>query len=124
MATLPDHLFVSDCDGCLYRPPNFKTPLRTNYAQHHRQIETVADLKACLRAGDYAWPGGYALFYLTIDGDTLSPASVRREFRNVADSIRNKSADGWRVIAVGTTAELEDDNDNPPICSHTGKPIE
>jgi hypothetical protein len=41
----------------------------------------VSELKSILRAGPYAWPGGYPLYFLTIDGGTLSFAAVQAEVR-------------------------------------------
>lgn len=53
------HFFIDSCQGNLHdtRDPNWaKHPLRKNYARHHREIKTVADFKATLRGGQYAWP--------------------------------------------------------------------
>ena len=79
--TCPNHLFLSDCDGCLYdtRDPEWSKnpPLRANYAIHCGSIKSVADLKATLRAGGFAWPGGYPLYFVTSDGGALSFATVR-----------------------------------------------
>ena len=118
---LPDSMMIGD-DGALYRVGQWDRPIRPNYARHCRSIETVADLKACLRAGDFAWPGGYALYYLTADGAALSPAAVRREFRLIADAIRRDDTrrGGWRVVGMDTVANC----DEPVICDHTGKTIE
>ena len=120
---LPNHMFVSDCDGALHdtRVPNWAaTPIRVNYARHRRTIETVTDLKACLRAGDYAWPGGYQLAYVTSDGALLSPDAVRENLALVIDAIQtNDRSGGWRVI--GMTGEHE--SDEAAYCDHTGREI-
>lgn len=120
---LPNHMFVSDCDGALHdtRVPNWAaTPIRVNYARHHRTVETVADLKACLRAGDYAWPGGYQLAYITADGGLLHPDTVRAELSQIVDAIwTNDRSSGWRI--VGMTGEHE--MDFPAYCYHTGRKI-
>ena len=123
MATtkLPDTLAIGVDDGALYRVGRWDSPIRTNYARHCRNIETVADLKSCLRAGGFAWPGGYALFYLTADGAALSPVAVRREFRTIADAIRTgNTRGGWRVVGLDNVANC----DEPVICEITGETIE
>jgi hypothetical protein len=117
------HLFVG-CEGALYDTRNpawhLEPPLRENYARHHRTIRTVADLKSCLRAGNYAWPGGYALAYLTDDGATLSPAAVRENLETVFQEIRDDYRGcGWRVVACFSTADC----DEPVRCAHTSEYI-
>jgi hypothetical protein len=122
---LPTTLTVGCADGNLYRVPEGyrgEWPLvRENYCRHHREIRTVADLKATLRAGPYAWPGGYALYFVTADGATLSFEAVRQEFRQVAAAVKagDWRCSGWLVIGTGNTAE----DDEEPVCDHTGKPI-
>ncbi len=116
------HFFISETDGALHdtRDANWASnPLRKNYRRSHREIKTVSDLKATLRAGDTAWPGGYPMFFITNDGAALSFESVRKEFRNVIDSIKNQRSDGWRVCAVEINYE-----DANLYCDHSGKRIE
>ena len=80
---------------------------------------TTKDLKSALRAGPYAWPGGYPLFFVTSDGAALSFAAVREQYRSVLHSIRHASNDGWRVVAVEVNYE-----DPALYCDHTGERIE
>lgn len=118
-----EHLFISDGDGALYdtRKPGWHkaTPLRANFKRHHTAIKTVADFKATLRAGQFAWPGGYPLYLLCSDGGTLHFDCARKEARNVIDSIARKSGDGWRVVACDVNYE-----DTDLYCDHCSKPIE
>jgi len=119
------------CEGALYRYDvpaqnasyydllNGEVLLRENYAIHHRDINSVADLKATLRAGPYAWPGGYPLYFITSDGGALSFDSVRAELCQVIYSIRHQIDDGWRV--VGCDANYEDTD---LYCDHSGERIE
>lgn len=119
---LPSHLFISSCDGALHdtRKPNWSaTPLRTNYSRHHREINSVADLKATLRASAVTFPGCYPLYFVTSNGCALSFETVLKEFRLVADSIRTESNDGWRVIGCDVNYE-----DGELYCEHSGKKIE
>ena len=104
-------------EGCLWRATS--GVLRENYCLTHRKISTVADLKATIRAGQYAWPGGYPMFFTTSDGSALSFEAVEQEFSQVVHSIRNRVNDGWRVVACDINYE-----DTNLVCEHTGKPIE
>ena len=76
------------------------------------------DLKNALRAGPYAWPGGYPCYFITSDGAALSFDAVRQEIRQVIWSMRHGVNDGWRVVAVDVNWE-----DPDLTCEHTGKPI-
>ena len=118
---LSDHFI--ECDGALYDTREsewFKRPpLRANYCRTVRNIETVADLKATLRAGASAWPGGYPLFFITSDGAALSFETARAEFRLVADAIRERDSSGWRIVATDINYE-----DSSLICDHSGARIE
>lgn len=104
MSKLPSHLQVFE--GSLYdnRKQGVTEPLRTNYAQSHREIKSVADLKACLRAGPYAWPGGYSIVYYTSDGALLCSDCAKKNFRSVCWSIRNNCSDGWKIVSSGFEA--------------------
>lgn len=118
---LSSHLFVS-CDGSLSdtRKPGWSTrPLRPLYSRHCRKISTGAELRACLRAGEWTWPGGYSGFFVTSDGGTLSFDTVRKELRSIIWSIRHKARDGWRIIGMDTVANCDEE----VFCSHTGKEI-
>lgn len=110
--------YIAD-DGCLYRQGE-PAPVRRNYRYPHATIGSVADLKATLRAGGHAWPGGYPLHFVTADGAALSFDTVRREFRLVVDAVRRRdNAGGWRVI--GCDVNWEDDSLTD---AHTGERIE
>lgn len=116
----PDHLFVAD-DGALYdtRMPEWSSkPLRRNYSSGMRDIASVADFKAALRAGAFTSVGGYPLYFICRDGGVISFETARSEFRNIADSIMNDCHDGWRVTACDINYE-----DNHLHCEHSGKLI-
>lgn len=85
----------------------------------HSIIKTGKDFRETIRAGAYAWPGGYPLFFITSDGAALSFDSAKENARHIIDSIRNKSKDGWRVIGCDVNWE-----DSDLYCDHSGKPIE
>ncbi len=80
---LPSHLFIG-CDGHLYdtRDPNcWDKPIRKGYRYTFREIDSVAKLKAILRNGPYAWPGGYPMAIQLSDGELISFATAEIEFR-------------------------------------------
>lgn len=119
---MQSYLFTSSGDGALYdtRAADWSraAPLRANFNCHHSRIESAADLKATLRAGAYAWPGGYPLYFVTSDGAALSFESVRKELRSVLWSIKNRVSDGWQVVACETNWE-----DSELVCDHSGARI-
>jgi hypothetical protein len=121
---LPAHLFVSDTVGALYDTRilgwHRKPPLRAPYCRTKRKIETPADLKATLRAGAWAWPGGYPMYFVMADGEALSFKAARSELRQLLWAF--KSADRheqWRAIGVEINYE-----DPDLVCAHTGEKIE
>jgi hypothetical protein len=115
---LPPHLFASD-DGALYdtRRPGWsgRPPLRHVWSGHARDIETTAQVKAALRAGEYTDFGGYPLYFVASDGCALSFDAVRDNLASVLDSVRTGSRDGWRVVSVDINYE-----DGDLRCEHTG----
>ncbi len=79
---------------------------------------TTKDLKAQLRSGAFAGPGGYPLYFITDDCAALSFDAVRENLRSVLWSIRNEVNDGWRVIGCAVNWE-----DASLYCEHTGEKI-
>lgn len=120
---LPAHLFASD-DGHLYdtRDPDWskRPPLRSRYKQHFGRGApvTLSDVKAALRAGPYAWPGGYPLYFVTRDGAALSFEAVTEQFLNVAWDFLKDASTGWRIDGLATNEENGD-----LYCDHSGKKI-
>ncbi len=120
---MQDHFFESSVDGHLYDTRNddwsIEPPLRCNYKLTHRKIKSVADFKATLRAGPYAWPGGYQMYMIVSDGAALSFAEAAENVKQIYWSIANQVDDGWRV--VGCDINYEDDD---LYCAHSGDKIE
>lgn len=119
--TLPHHFAVSDFDGALYDTRvegwHKRPPLRPTYSRHCREIESTHDLKAALRAGPYAWPGGYPFYFVTHDGGALSFDSVRSRLREELASVADHDSD--RIAAVEVNWE-----DPDLYCDHSGERIE
>jgi hypothetical protein len=69
---------------------------------------TTLEVKRALKAGPYAWPGGYPLFFVTRDGASLSFDAMRERFKEEAGAV------------YGAQVNWEDD---ALYCDHTGKRI-
>jgi hypothetical protein len=81
---------------------------------------TLAEIKGRLRAGAYAWPGGYPIYFVTSDGAALSFGAVRKEWRNVVSAhLTNDIRSGWHVAACDINYE-----DPNLYCEHTNERIE
>jgi hypothetical protein len=76
----PEHLFLSS-DGDLHdtrKPTWASAPIRTGFARTHRTIRNGRELRATLRAGGHAWPGGYPIVLHTSDGEMVSPVALMK----------------------------------------------
>ncbi len=118
---LPEYLFVSSTDGALFdtRMVDWSHhPIRPVYRQTFSDIRTSLQLRATIRAGGYAWPGGYPLYLITDDCDSLCFACAESEYYQCAYSIRHNMWDGWRIL--GCDINYEDGN---MFCCHCNKQI-
>lgn len=80
----------------------------------------LSQIKSHLRYGQYAWPGGYPMFFICADGGILSFAAVRQEWRQVCRAmIQHDKRSDWYV--VGCDINWEDPHME---CEHTGERIE
>lgn len=89
--------------------------VRNDYARRYATIETGRQLRATLRAGRFAWPGGYPMYFITSDGAALSYSAVRDNFPAVLAAVRSGVGDGWRVVATAINYE-----DPYLLCEHDG----
>lgn len=81
---------------------------------------TLREIKERLRAGAYAWPGGYPIFFVTTDGAPLSFATVKDNWRQIVDAhLRNDRYCGWHIADAQINWE-----DNDLYCDCTGERIE
>lgn len=68
----------------------------------------------------YAWPGGYPLFYLAADAETLCPGCVNGNIRRIVDNIFDDFEDAdWRIVARDVNWE-----DSAMYCGNCGERIE
>jgi hypothetical protein len=81
---------------------------------------TLAQIKARLREGQFVWPGGYPLYFLTADGAALSFKTVRQEWCSVVWAhLHGDRRCGWFIDACDINWEDGDLTDD-----HTGERIE
>lgn len=83
------------------------------------QIETISDFRKAIRAGAWAWPGGYPKFFITSDGGALCFEAAKEQRRCILEAIASDARDGWRVVAVEINWE-----DSELVCDHSGELIE
>ena len=76
-----------------------------------------AALKQALDA--WAWPGGYPVYAVMVDGEALCPRCARENIRLILADTRGKTRDGWHF--AGATINWEDSD---LYCDHCGNPIE
>ncbi len=119
---LSAHLMASEADGGLYDTRSegwSKKPLRPNYCRTFSRINSAAELKATLRNGAHAWPGGYPLYFIAADGEALSFDSVRANLRDVLGAFADPFEKDWRVIGCRVNWE-----DPDLTCAHSGERID
>lgn len=78
------------------------------------KINELRDSKGKLPA--YAWPGGYPIFYVVDDGESLCPECVNDPSNPVHEDAPN---DGWRIVGYDINYE-----DAQLYCAHCNKCIE
>lgn len=82
------------------------------------KIETYEQLLESVRAGKYAWPGGYPVFFVTGDYEPLSYDAVVEELERIRTGFEEGDPE-WTVIGSGINWE-----DAELYCCHTGERIE
>ena len=81
--------------------------IREQYNYHHHSITTPRELASTIRAGEYAWPGGYAVFFIASDGGAICHGCTVAEYSNIVDSIRRDISDGWRIVGAESSSGCE-----------------
>jgi hypothetical protein len=83
-----------------------------------KPAEILRAVKNAIRQ-PYAWPGGYPLYVLMADGESLSVDAARSDWCSIVRATLQGAADGWRAAGVDINWE-----DSEMVCAHTGTPIE
>ncbi len=80
----------------------------------------ASDLKAFIRSGGYAWPGGYPTYLVMGDGDVIDCQAARENDRQILRSLRRRGTDlQWEPYQVFIHWEGA-----PLISAHSGREIE
>ena len=83
------------------------------------RIATLRKVKEAIRNG-YAWPGGYPLYIVMADGEALSIAAAKAEFKLVAHAtLFSCFRASWKAAGVEVNWE-----DTELYCAHTNEKIE
>ena len=120
MSNLPPHLFMSCGDLYDTRAANWSAnPLRKGFSGHGGAIETAAQFKAALRAGEHTDVGGYPLYFVMGDGEPLSFDAARSNLREIFAAFQSgRIRDDWRPVSVEINYEDDDLH-----CAHSGQKI-
>ena len=98
-------LMISDT-GDLINCDNWAV-VREHYQHRNRNITIPRELASTIRAGKYAWPGGYEVFFITSYGGVICHDCTVSKYWNIADSIRRDISDGWRIIGAECSADID-----------------
>jgi hypothetical protein len=79
-----------------------------------------SDFARELKAGCFAWPGGYPKYFVTSDGAALCFPCAKKEGALITSALRdNDTRSGWHVAGVDVNWE-----DSALFCDHCSKRIE
>lgn len=73
------------------------------------------DLRSFIRSNGIAWPGGYPMALMMLDGEVIDAQSARENYR----LIRRATGRDWTAVAVFIHWEGE-----PLECAHSGRAID
>lgn len=111
-------MFLSE-PGDLYAD-DLSRIVRPAFRRTFREIRTGRELRATLRAGAYAWPGGYTIALICSDGEMASISGLLRDrsaYRTAIRDIRDRA--DCRI--VGTMIYDEGDT---RWCAYTNDAVE
>lgn len=88
------------------------------------KIFNISDFRKAIRAGAYAWPGGYPLYFVMADCEALSFEAAKENKREILTALRDNANNNfpdkqWLIIGIDINYE-----DNELYCSHSNKKIE
>ena len=78
----------------------------------------IERFEAALASGPFTDVGGYPLFFLMADGETLSHAAALENAELIRNAMRDRDDEQWEVVAVEINWE-----DADMVCAHTYAPI-
>lgn len=112
------NVWTSD-SGALLRKDNCAV-VREVYQYTYQRIRNSQQMRATLRNGGYAWPGGYPLYMILQDGCAMCVDCARKEYKQVARARRYwNNDDSFGIVACDVNYE-----NNDLYCDHCNKQIE
>jgi hypothetical protein len=87
--------------------------------EQHKQDKKTSPLYPVWVVAKFWGHGGYQWYAVTNDGELLCAECVRKNYRQIVESTRDHARDGWRVVGVTYSGEMEE---NEP-CAHCGLSI-
>lgn len=80
----------------------------------------ASDLKAFIRSGGFAWPGGYPTYLVMGDGEVIDCQAARENYPQILAALRSRGTNlQWEPYQVRIHWEGA-----PLTCSHSGREIE
>lgn len=80
-------------------------------------LENPLDMVRMIARDRYTFPGGYELIALMDDGGIVCSQCVRNNYKDILHSTKQKSAEGWQVVGILNSSELDED----AYCDHCNK---
>jgi hypothetical protein len=79
----------------------------------------IDTLKNFVRSGGYAWPGGYQMALLMVDGEVIDAQSARENYRLIRRAMQHPgTCRDWQAVDAFIHWEGE-----PLTCAHSGRDI-
>lgn len=94
------------------------TTVRPFYEYTYSRITNSLQLRATIRNGQYAWPGGYPLYLICADSEALCFDCAKTEYKSLARGMRDHDKQ-WTVLGCEINYE-----DNDLFCAHCNQQIE
>lgn len=82
------------------------------------KINNATEFSEMIKAGPYAWPGCYPIYFVTSDCEVMSFEAAKKNEHLICEAIKDEDNSGWRVVGAEINYE------ESLFCAHTGKPIE
>lgn len=77
------------------------------------------ELKSFIRSGGFAWPGGYQMALLMLDGEVIDAQSARENYRLIRQAMKAPgTSEDWEPVQAFIHWEGE-----PLQCAHSGREI-
>lgn len=94
------------------------TTVRSHYSYTYSRIENSHQLRATIRNGGFAWPGGYPLYLICADSEALCFKCAKQEYKSLARGMRGHGKQ-WTVLGCEINYERND-----LFCAHCNAQIE